>query len=330
MTEQQNLNLNSGRQRGVLRVLIAVVVILALAVSGYFSLNFISTKISESDNKAAESIAEMSRLQSKLEQLQSSMQGMQAEIQKNNSIKNKNWKPVVIEYLVRMADLTLNTTGETRLVLSFLTRAEQYASEPELSAIKHALNKDIASLQVVPVIDLEELILKIEGLNQKIGSLPLVAREFKGLPKTKTEEFLVARTLWESFLAKTMTALKDIVSIRHQVVEPLIAPEQEAVLRLNIQTKLLQAELAVMHRQNKLYQSCLEQAIVLISHHFTANIVVKDDVLPVLQKLRQVDLQPQLPSLTESMATIVNFTSANRMAEDKSSRTPQTKEVKGL
>lgn len=290
------------------KILLTLVVMIALASGGYFGLRFITDKVNYSVLKVKESGAEIKQLQNRLDQLQNGMQVLQNDVQKINAAKDKNWQPIIIEHLVRMADLTLNTTGEVKLTLSFLTRAEQYASAPELSVINHALNKDIAALQVVPVVDAEELTLKLESLNQKIGVMPLVAQEFVGpaAATAKPEAISYAKNLWGRIFASSVTALKNIVTIRRQTVEPLLSSEQEALLRLDLQTKLLQAQLAVVHRQNKLYQSCLVQVTTLINRYFVANNIVKSDILPVLQELQQVDLQPKLPTLTESIAAIIN------------------------
>ena len=317
------------RSRRVLQLLAISIIVIALAVGGYFSLQFVTNKINISEETAEKFSVEVKQLQDKLDQMQNVVQGLQSEMQKSNLAKTRNWNPIVIEHLIRMADLTLNTTGETKLAISFLSVAKQYASNPELSSINHALNKDIANLQVIPAIDSSDIILKIEAVSQKINALPIVAEQIATLQKTSSAETSSAKNLWERFFASTIKALKDIVVIRRQVVEPLLLPEQETILRLSIQNKLIQAQYAVMQRQNKLYQSCLEQVASLAARYFIASSAVTADVLSSLKTLQQVDLQPKLPLLTESIASVINFMSANKMPGGQEAQ-PQTEGAKLL
>jgi len=316
MTEQQNTNINTGRKRNPFLLLAIIVTVTTTTIIGYLGLDLVIDKINTSTTKTEETLIAIKQLQTKYNQLQNNLLDLQKEIQKSNITKVKYWKPLVIEHLIHMADLTLNTTGNTKLALSFLSEAKQYAGDSELSAINYALNKDIANLQVVPIIDDSELILKIETISQKIGSLPMVTPQFAGLQKKKIEESSKIKTLWQRFFTSTVDALKDIVIIRHKTADILLSPEQETILRLEIQTKLLQSQLAVMHRQNKLYQSCLEQTSNLITRYFAANPYAATDILPLLQELQSVDLEPKLSFPTEAIAAVTNFISANKLPDE--------------
>ncbi len=319
MIEPQNVDVKSNTaKKKVLAFLITAIIATVIAIGCYFGVDFLVSRIDAASVKTEETYATTKQLQVKYDQLQDSLQNIQQELQKSNVAKTKYWKPIVIEHLVHMAGLTLNTTRDTKLAISFLVEAQQYADDPELSAINHALNKDIADLQVVPTFDAVESILKIEAISQKVGSLPVVMTELvhQGKPVVK-EETSQIRTLWHRFFKSAMDALKDMVIVRHKAVDLLLSPEQEAVLRLEIQAKLLQAELAVMQRKNKIYQSCLEGVYNLLTHYFNANQNVAADVLPLLQELQRVDLEPSTPFPSESIAAITNFVNANKVFNEK-------------
>lgn len=226
-----------------------------------------------------------------------------------NPSKNSNWKIITIEQLVRMADLSLTTTKDTKTALSYLLTAKKYTKDSD-TTMQHALNKDIANLQAVPIINQEEILLKIETLNQQINSLsarPAATTE----PTPTTAQPQQTTNKIKNALENILQGLKDIVIIRHQTTEPLLPPEQITILRLMIQTKLLQTELAVMQKQNELYQQCLEQTITLISNYSVPNDPTTTNILKTLKELQQVDLQPTLPSLTESLTTIQDIVESN-------------------
>lgn len=330
MTEQQNANTEPERKKKLFLPLIILIAAIAVITGGYLISNWVINKLDATTTQAEEAFVAVKQLQTKYDQLQNNLQELQNAVQKVNITKVKYWKPIVIEHLIRMADLTLNTTGDTKLALSFLLAANQYTSDLELSAINHALNRDIAALQTVPLVDASELILKIEAINQKIGVLPLIVSQFTSPQKEQIGVSEPAgKTLWQRLCISTVNALKDIVIIRHQVADPLLSPEQEIILRLDMQTKLLQVQLAIMHRQNKLYQSCLEQTINLITRYFAVNQEATIDILSSLQELQRVDLQPKFSFPTESIAAIINFSSANKLSDEKAPQPQITLQSEG-
>jgi len=299
MTEQ---NTNSNRYRKTLVPLIVLIILIIAVVLGkYF--NF---------GKAAPATpaTTITELQNKLTQEQAVVQDLrnQNEVQKRDYAKATSWKPIAIEHLVRMADLTLNTTRDVKTALTFLLAAKKYTNETEELVINHALNKDIASLQAIAVVDSEELVLKIDMVSQQVDTLPMMPSQAVIESITPTATGSQPAKLLNRLFASLVKALKDIVIIRHQTTEPILPPQQVTILRLNIQAKLLQAELAVMQRQNKLYQACLTQIVDLITKYFACNNIATTNVLHALQELQQANLQPDLPALTESMMAIQNTT----------------------
>lgn len=315
MSEQKAVE-NSSHGRKKLWFLLVLIVSAALIGGGYFGITIMINKIAVAVTLAEKSSDNSQQLQTKLHQLQDTMQNLQDEIQKMHDVKTSGWKPHIIEHLIRMADITLHTTGNPKLAVDFLSAAKQYASDQALSAINYALNKDIASLQNVAMVDPEVLILKIEELQQKISLSSMTQQQLQKAPsmpsiKESEEHASTAKNLWENFFTNALNALKSIVVIHHHTTEPLLWPEQATILQSHIQTKLLQTELAVIHRQNKLYQSYLAEVTKMVSRYFAANPEAIANILPAIQELQQVDLQPKLPPLINSLNTIADFTRAN-------------------
>jgi uroporphyrin-3 C-methyltransferase len=279
-------NTKPNQYKKILLLIILIMLIIAVALGKYFAF-----------------AATVTELQNKLTQEQAVIQDLQSqnEAHKQNYAKAASWKPIAIEHLVRMADLTLNTTKDVKTALTFLLAAKKYTNETEELTINQALNKDIASLQAVAVIDPEELVLKIDAVSQQVAALPVTPSQtiIESTISTPTESPLLTR-----LFASVVRALKDIVIIRYQTTEPILLLQQATILRLNIQAKLLQAELAVLQRQNKLYQICLTQVVDLIAKYFNCNDPITTSVLHTLQELQQVNLQPDLPALTKSLMAV--------------------------
>ena len=198
---------------------------------------------------------------------------------------------ISIEHLIMTADLALSTTGDVNTAMEYLLAAKKYINLP-------ALDSDIAKLQAVPIVNIEELVLKIDTIRQQIDTLSMIPSKVVIMP---TPEYAYTT---KRFFSSIIGALKNIVIIRHQTIEPILPSEQLIVLRFNISAKLLQAELAASQKQNKLYHVCLAQAIDLISKYFVLSDGVAVNVLNSLQELQKINLWPNLPSLTESLEAI--------------------------
>lgn len=317
MNEQQNSSIDTKRYKTILLVF----VLLILGAGGYFAWLLVKANVLATAEGLENTVLAVKQLQIKQEQLQISLKDLQDTLEKSNISQVNNWKPVIIEHLVQLANLTLGIKNDPALALDFLLTAKQYANDPELSAINLALTQDMARLQVAPKLNTEELILKIEIINQKIDSLSLTSGQFIQQEKTQATEQKSIYSFWQRFLSHSLKALRDMVVIHRRTVEPLLAPEQETVLRLNLQTKLFQAELAVMQHQNKLYQLCLEDVSSLIKHYFATNKGASSDILSALQELQGIDLQPQLPPLTESLHAVKNFLNATGEPKKQQSQT---------
>lgn len=245
----------------------------------------------------------ISALQDKLSQQQNAIQELQNSLQKQMA-DQVEWKVIVIKHLIQMADLTLNTNGDIKVALAFLSSAKKYAdNDTALASISHALNKDIVSLEAEGVVDTETLVLKIDAINQKISSLSVLQPQNTFL-QTQPGETLQQKALLKRLFTSVTKALKDIVIVHHQTTEPILAPDQALILRLNLQAKLFQAEIAVMQKQNKLYQDCLSQVHNLISRFFSTN-TVSVGILQSLKELQQINLKQNQPVLiTESLTAI--------------------------
>lgn len=319
MVESPNPNNKIGWHQRFLSVFL-VVIALVLIAGGYCWARGIKDQIKATEVQAAAIASKTQHLQIQLEQLQETVQTWQNQLQKAYSNQRNSWQLIVIEHLVRMADLTLNTTKDSKLALSFLLTAQQYAKSPGLSVINHALNRDIASLQAIKVIEPETLILRIEALRQQLDALPMVTKTIPSLPGPQHEESIVAKNLWQRIFITATNALKDLVIIRRQTVEPLLSIDQASILSLNLQTKLLQAELAVGPRQNKLYQSSLTQASNMITRYLLANSTAASDILSSLQELQQIDLSPPLPPLTESITAIMEVMNSSNQPQNDATK----------
>lgn len=255
-------------------------------------------------------------LETKVAQLQDQVQaqnGIIRELQKNtvnpqlNALASTDPDLIAIAKLVKMADFILLANDDVKGAIDLLTTARQYAGTKYV-AINYALTKDIATLQAATKVDLVNLLARLDVINQQIFDLPLLPQQKSltaALPPAPTT---MALPLWRKLGTSILTTLKELVIVRHHVVEPLPLPEQMLTVRLNIQAKILQAEWAAIHKNNQLYQSCLVQISDWIARYFALNGTNANTVLNTLKELQKINVQTQIPGLQASLPAIQDVT----------------------
>ncbi len=295
--------------------LVFILLALILAFFGYNITNKVLTKFDRILSKEQATVMQLKNLEDKNYQLQNSIDMLREETKqlKLNYLKTNDGKVSAIEHLVTMANLVINATKDPKLAESLLIAAKSYTNDIRLSAIDRALNRDIAKLKNTKTADPSWLIAKLAEIEDQIDRLPLIPKSIKPDPQTIKETTDEAKnsSLWRRFTDNVLSHLKDLVVIRRQSDIPLLNQDQENNLRLNIKTKLLQIELAILQRDNPLYHTCLDQIISLINKYFPLTDQVKDKTIESLRELNKIELTNNLPLPTETLTALANFNNQN-------------------
>lgn len=252
-----------------------------------------------------------SQLQAKINQQQLEIQALQNMLQKTTTTsmqQSTEIKLIEIEYLIRMANLILETSQNLKDAEKFLLLAKEYATAPEFTALHSALTKDILSVQNTPSVDIEGAMLRLEIATKQVTNLTLFPEKTpdnkNSCSKTVTSPANnLTQNIWQKSLHSVKNALARLVVIRHQAVEPLPDPNQINIIKINIQTKLQEAEWALLHKQNRLYKAALLQVIDWVKRYFATSNQTQI-LLNNLQELRGLDLEIQLPTLAASFEAL--------------------------
>jgi uroporphyrin-3 C-methyltransferase len=254
-------------------------------------------------------------LRSHVQQHQQILTNVQSAIQTLSQPQEKRTRALTeADYLVRLADLSLDFENNIPLTINLLKMADEQLgalNDPTLTRVRQTLTEDITTLQAVPKVDLSGLILKINAISDQIPQLPIIPTE---LSKPAAETALTSpqttqpTSVWVRGLDAVGRAFKNVVVVRHleQPVEPLLPPQQRAYLVLNIQSKLSQAEWAVLHQQPEIYQQSLRQVIAWVQQYFTQNATITQSVLQELTELQKANVKPVKPTISNSLNAIQN------------------------
>lgn len=273
--------------------------------------------------------------------LQRQLDDVTRAIMNNDPTNRTDWLIAEAEYLLRLANQRLNMEKDFDGALMILQSADKVLAETRetgLYPVRKAVAEEILKLQSVARADrtglylkLEALISQIEALNQDLffKDSPLTEE----MQKTKAEQAAaqpIALT-WQDRVDSALARLEKYFVIRRtdEPVEPLMAPDQIYYLQQNLRLMLEQAELALLDRNQALYESSLNKAERWISKYFRTNDAVTKALVSSLSTLKSEKVDAELPEIGGSlrvlkslMETIYQQTPAQPATPPADSATP--------
>ncbi|WP_295039334.1 uroporphyrinogen-III C-methyltransferase [Salinicola sp.] len=221
----------------------------------------------------------------------------------------REWLHAEAEYLLRLANQRLQLERDVKGAKALLKAADdrlREADNPALVPIRRAIQSELASLDSVPVIDRTGIYLALMAQQEQLARLPL---------KQDIEEIAAGKGDaqpsggWRQQLATLGRELKDLVTVRRhdQPLEALITPQQESYLRQNVRLLLEQAQLALLKSEPELYQASLGKATELVEGYYATDNDGVAKSIDKLKSLRDNDVRPDLPDISESSQLLKRF-----------------------
>ncbi len=212
--------------------------------------------------------------------------------------------------LLLLAGQRLSLSGDVSLARRALEIADQKLSliqATDVLTVRRQLAVEIASLDAVPKLDLNGIVLKLSAMADQVNTLPLkgdLDRPEWGRSTSETEEptepgslQMVGRVLLDD--------LGKLVRIRKvdQTRSPKLDNAQRFLAYEKLRLQLVTAQLAVLRQRPDLYQDSLKQARAGLSDYFAADERV-DGFAASLESLKARQLVVDLPDLSGSMALL--------------------------
>lgn len=224
-----------------------------------------------------------------------------------------------IEQTVAIAAQQLQLTGNVEAVLITLQGIDARLArtgQARLLPLRKLINRDIDRLKALPLADIPGIALKLEGVIAAVDNLPL-AFEQRALPEpaTKTRSTAKSRaaasepSVLETLLRDLWAEMKQLIRVeRIDHPEPaLLAPTQVYFLRENLKLRLIDARLALLQRDGRMYREDLRHARDLLERYFDTREKPVSNALATLKSLSAADLSLELPNLSESLGSIRNY-----------------------
>jgi len=245
------------------------------------------------------------------EQLTSQQQALN-ELHHAQQGNKEDWSVSEAQYLVKLANDNLQLGENIPLIISLLTAADQKLQEindANLLPLRKALAADIAALQAVPQTDTAGIYLQLSALNDQVDKMPLP--NLRPDQDKSMVEVTEDSPWWKRGLQQTLAALRQIVIIRYNQSGklPFISPDLHSYLYQNLHAMLEQALFAVLRKQPEIYRASLTQAQNWITQYFLQDSSVTQAELAALKQLQDINIKPQLPTLSASLDAFRSYLS---------------------
>ena len=211
----------------------------------------------------------------------------------------REWKLAEAEYLMRIANHRVLMEDDAEGALVLLLAADQILEELDdfsLYTVRARLSDEVMALRRVKRDDLQGIYLRIESIKSSLNQLQFAQPVMQAPQPEPVEELTFAERVWEG--------LAEFIRFRSlasdETVKPLLAPEEERFLELNLRLALQQAQLAVLERQQDVYLTSLDSAAAWIEGYMSDDEAARA-VVTQLKELVQVDLERQLPEISGSL-----------------------------
>ncbi len=209
--------------------------------------------------------------------------------------------------LVRTANTLLLTEGNSKIVEELLSQAiNNISGISAYDSIKRQLSRNLMDLQKNSFSATDEIIVKLDTLMETVENLPQIPNQFQDFNKNKPAESQKDEQSNTGLIANIKNVLQKAVIIQPKTLgSPQLLPEQLLVnLKQNIQFKLLNAEWAVMHRQQDLYRSCIKEVKTWMEHYFAESVLQSNNISQTLAELEKVDLNTNATDLAPTIELI--------------------------
>jgi len=292
------------------------------------SQNNLSQKVTKQSN-VSQSLPALQKKQreheARLQQLKENIDGSQVQVtQQNNKLLSlgqqlnrignttkEDWKLAETEYLIRLANQRLLMENDIVGAENLLTSADQILGEmadPILFDTRKAIAKDIQSLKATSSFDTEGLYLQLDALATQIEKLPQREPSKQWKQNNTPEDGTVDnndRTI-QSTLSELFASVKSLVVINydHKPIKALLpaADYQELVSAIQIQISV--AQLALLKKQNTIYQTSLKHVVEAVSTHFEIKAQPVVAFITSITALQQINPEPELPLPRGSLTAI--------------------------
>lgn len=242
----------------------------------------------------------------RLNELQERVETQQQQLITLATADRSDWQLTEAEYLLQLANQRLLFGGDLKTALEQLLSADNILHDIDdsgLLPVRAALAKDIAALKAVDVVDTDGIYFELEAVANQAQQLHLI--EPVDIQQTEAVVDAAPATMSERLqtgLRAALNKLYQLVQIRRrdEPYKPLLAPQYEATLKQNLKLAFEQAQVALLTRNQKLYEHSLAKARDWLTTYYTVDEHATQAIVGQIAGLIGKRVEVTLPDISES------------------------------
>ncbi|MFZ5508578.1 MAG: uroporphyrinogen-III C-methyltransferase [Pseudomonadota bacterium] len=226
-----------------------------------------------------------------------------------------------VEQAVNLAAQQLQLAGNVEAALIALQGADARlarADRAQFLPLRKVLARDIERLKALPMADVPGIALRLESVINAVDALPLAfeakprPEPVRPAPRSPTDA-----GFWTALGQELWSELKQLIRIeRMDRPDPgLLSPANAFFLRENLKLRLINARLALLQRDGKMFRDDVRQARDWLDRYFDPRSKSVANAIATLEQLEAAQVALELPALEDSLTALRNF----KLAREKGS-----------
>ena len=303
--------------------LLSIGLVLATAVAGYWAFNQLQQQIKQlsvqSEGLQDDNQQLSQRLDANIASLDAGLSKQLNNLQLSSSEKfellqnqvgksRRQWLIAEAEYLSSLANTRLQLAGDINTAIIALQAADQRLKEngdPTTFAVREQLAKEINILKSTAMPDtvgISSQLIALENAVAKMGISEPHAGTAQAPEIGKGEASPIPENIQQTLNEAWSNFSKLVVVRRHdKPIAALMTPEQIELIRKNLALKLEAARLALINKDENLYNASIAISIDWLSDYFDAAKPRVKAAIEQLESLKNTPIKAQLPSISLSL-----------------------------
>ncbi len=214
----------------------------------------------------------------------------------------REWKIAEVAYLLRIANHRVLMERDAAGALVLLQAADDILKDLDdfaLYAVRARLADEILSLENVESNDVQGLFLRLEAVKTEVRSQHVKLPRFDAPATAAAED----AGFWRALMDQLGSYLR-FRRFEGESVRPLLAPEEEAYLELNLRLMLERAQLAALRREQVVFEQSLQTAADWIATYLDGSEPGVQKSLEELEVMSRVQLDVPLPDVSGSLSAL--------------------------
>jgi len=223
-----------------------------------------------------------------------------------------------IEYFLQTANNRIDLAQDSNTALAALEAADERLGllvDPSLRPVRAQVLDEIQELKAVEQPDTEKLALTLSSIAKQVPSLTLRMDDDKDYfqEEIKLKEGTGFRVGMSNVWRSMKGTLDKLVEVRDATPSdvPLMSVEDQKLLYINLDVQLQSARLASLKGDTLNYRISIEGAEKLLSVYFDTEKPKVNAVIKSLADIKDANLSPELPDITQSLIMLRQLRSAN-------------------